>query len=370
MTVLCWVGVGSASVVALGWLGDPLVLQLLARARRTPPAAPRLDGSGVSVVIATRETPETVRRRLADLRAGDTSPDGLEIVVAVDATSLYALEEYERAGSASARIVAGDAPGGKACTLNAAVRRSSRPVLIFADSFQSFAGDSISRLAAALADPSVGAATGTLVFGSDTPSSPVLRAFWRYELMLRRLEAELDSVVAVTGAAYGLRRELWRPLPAGLICDDLFVPLHVVRQGFRVSALLDAVAVDPRSFTRAQEFRRKVRTLTGMIQFCLLCPCVLSPLHNRIWFQFLCHKLLRLATPYLLLVALGSALGCLDGLTAFSLVAAALLAVALLGRFGTGALRQLHGQVIWAGSLLLAPFVATIHAVRGKWNVW
>ena len=50
----------------------------------------------------------------------------------------------------------------------------------------------------------------------------------------------------------------------------------------------------------AQDARTKgaVRTLTGVIQVCAWLPGVLNPLRNRIWLQFVFHKLLRLLTPY------------------------------------------------------------------------
>jgi cellulose synthase/poly-beta-1,6-N-acetylglucosamine synthase-like glycosyltransferase len=374
MSAACWVGIAAAAMLAFGWLGYPVVLVLLTRLRRRPqPSAPAPSLPGITVIIATRDAPEVMRRRLTDLRGGHRAGEDLDIAVAVDHTSSYPLAEYDRACAGMARIIPGDAPGGKACTLNAAVRSSSRPLLIFTNSFQSFADGAISRLVAAMSDPSVGATTGTLVLGSDGPTSGPLRLFWAYELLLRRLETEVDSVTVVTGAIYALRRELWRPLPAGLICDDLLVALQVVRQGLRVSASTEAVATDPRGFTHSQEFRRKVRTLTGIIQVCRLFPWVLNPVRNRIWFQFICHKMLRLATPYLVLAALGAGLSCVGaqarGPTPL-LVAGGVLAALLLVAAAAGRLRRLPAQLLLAGSLLLAPIVATIHAARGKWNVW
>jgi len=219
----------------------------------------------------------------------------------------------------------------------------------------------------------VGSVTGTLLFGTAAPSAPLLHRFWTYELKLREMESRLDSVVAVTGAIYALRRELWTPLPDGLICDDLFVPMQVVREGRRVVAAADSFAVDERRFSRGQEFRRKVRTLTGMIQFCALCPWALSPRRNRIWVQFVCHKLLRLSTPYLLVVSLLGAAVCIPtppwlwiGVAAVGLPLLLVIAVAPKA----SRVRQLGAHLVWAGYLLVAPLAATLNALRGNWDVW
>jgi hypothetical protein len=79
------------------------------------------------------------------------------------------------------------------------------------------------------------------------------------------------------------------------------------------------------------------------LQFCALCPWALLPLRSPLWGQFVCHKLLRLATPYLVLLSAGSALACLRTLASFWIL---------------------------LGYLFAAPVVATLHALRGNWDVW
>jgi hypothetical protein len=49
------------------------------------------------------------------------------------------------------------------------------------------------------------------------------------------------------------------------------------------------------------EARRKIRTLAGNYQILSLEPRLLLPWRNPVWFQYLSHKLGRLAVPYALL---------------------------------------------------------------------
>ena len=123
---------------------------------------------------------------------------------------------------------------------------------------------------------------------------------------------------------------------------------------------------------RRREFRRKVRTQTGILQLCALCPSILNPLRNRIWVQFVCHKLLRIATPYAVL------LGAL-GVTLASPVQAVVLTMAIGGAMvaiaravaprGSLVARVLR-QAGWGALILSAPLVATVNALKGNWNVW
>ncbi len=361
------------SVVVAGWIGYPMVAAWLARnASQECVPGPAADLS-VSVVVATRESPEIVARRVENLRRSSWPCERLEIVVAVDRSGSYAVEAYRVQLGDHTGVVAGDHPGGKAATLNAGVRIAAHSVVVFADSQQEFSPDAITRLAEYLGDPRFGAVTGALSLGTESGEGSVIDLFWKYELSLRRHEAAIHSIVAVTGAIYAIRRALWTPLPAHLICDDLFVPLHVVMQGSRVGFCESARATDPRKFSRSQEFRRKVRTLTGMIQMCVWVPTVLLPWKNPIWVQFVCHKLLRLATPYLLIVAV---LGTLPAM--FTLPTRAFFiagGLVLLGALAVWVIRpavarRLVGQLAWAAWLLTAPLVACGNAVRGRWDVW
>src|SRR5208337_649498 len=54
------------------------------------------------------------------------------------------------------------------------------------------------------------------------------------------------------------------------------------------------------------EFRRKVRTLAGNFQLMSRLPAVLLPWRNRLWWQFVSHRALRLVVPWVLLVLLGT----------------------------------------------------------------
>jgi hypothetical protein len=193
--------------------------------------------------------------------------------------------------------------------------------------------------------------------------------YWSYEKWLRSSEARLHSTVGVTGSVYAMRRELWGPLPAGGILDDVYTPMRLVLAGYRVGFADEARAYDTRRFGSGQEYRRKVRTLTGVIQLCVWLPAVLVPFRDPIWLQFLFHKLFRLLTPYVAIVA---------GLAALALAWRELGPAPLLGLAAVGATAsvlprigpRVRALVVWGVALQAAIVVATINGIRGRWNVW
>jgi hypothetical protein len=79
----------------------------------------------------------------------------------------------------------------------------------------------------------------------------------------------------------------------------VLIPLRIVRRGFRVVFEPGARAHDTASATARQEFVRKTRTIAGMFQLLARETWLFNPFSNRLWFETLSHKVLRLALPML-----------------------------------------------------------------------
>lgn len=354
------------------WLGYPLAIAAIAAVQRKSAVDSAPVQQSISVIIATLDSLEMVRGRVQDAIGGDYPGHLLEVVVALDQRG-NVTPEMLKGMDPRVRVVMGDAPGGKAATLNAAVRAARHPVLVFSDTAQRFAPDAITRLAAALADKQLGAVSGALQMGRGGAPGTLAERYWRFEKWLREREARVHSTVGVTGAIYAMRRECWHPLPAGLILDDVYTPMHLVLRGFRVGFEPLATAVDERRFLPSQEYRRKARTLTGVVQLCVWLPGILLPWRNPIWAQFVFHKLLRLATPYLLLVAVVASAGWLAAGGGFgSPVLGTVLLLAFLAAAGVAvaAIPRVRNAAAMAVAMQLAVVRATVNGLRGHWDVW
>lgn len=362
----------SLVVLAAIWIGYPIVIAVLAALVRRPVSSRPGEPPLVSVILATRDSGDAVRKRVANLLASHYPPERLEVVVAVDAASSETLPA-DALSDARVRETRGEAPGGKALTLNAGVAAARGEVLVFADVAQSFASDAVGLLVEALGEPLVGAASGRLV--PERPPGVVALSdlYWGLERRLRSAEARLHSSIGVTGAIWAMRRELFEPLPPGLILDDLYTPMRLVLGGHRIAYVDQAVAIEPRRFAAHDERRRKVRTLTGVLQLCRWLPAVLVPVRNPVWAQFVAHKLLRFVSPVLVTIAAISAAVAVartlaagaasstDRVTIGLVVVVTLVIVAFPAtRRAVSELAQMH----------LALVEATVNGMRGSWDVW
>jgi hypothetical protein len=113
--------------------------------------------------------------------------------------------------------------------------------------------------------------------------------------------------MGATGCIYAMRRELARPLPLGVLNDDMYLPLVAFFRGYRV-ILDDAALAFDCPTPLASEFSRKVRTLAGVYQIVGYFPALLGP-RNRMWIHFFSHKLARLAMPWAIIAAAVASFG-------------------------------------------------------------
>jgi len=277
----------------------PVLIWTLARTRPAErPAGARTTGS-FSVVIAVHDEERRITERLDELVSliGGTGCSAEVIVVAdgcTDATATLARAHP----SPLVRVVEFAENQGKAEALSRGSEVANGEVLVFADARQRWADASLQRLLENFARPEVGGVTGELILDGSRGVLAGVGLYWRYEKWLRRNEGHLHSTVGVSGSISAVRKELFRPIPRGMLLDDLYWPLQVVMQGRRVVYDERAIAYDRLPEHPKDEFRRKVRTLSGNFQLAAVLPQALLPWRNPIWAQFVSHKLLRLVVPW------------------------------------------------------------------------
>lgn len=267
----------------------------------------------VSIVIAAHNEEGRVRSRLKNLLAQHYRHERLEMLFASDGSSdgtVAAAAEFQGDG---VRVIPFEQRRGKAAVLNDLVALARGEIVVFADARQHFAPDAVANLVRRFAEPAVGAVSGELILRTrQSAPGEAVGSYWRYEKAVRKSESRVDSVVGATGAIYAIRRALYQPIPPDTILDDVLIPMRIVRQGYRVVFEPGAKAFDYIG-QGDEEFIRKVRTIAGNFQLFLREPWLLSPKSNRLWFQTVSHKGLRLLTPLCLCAMAVSAVAMGDG---------------------------------------------------------
>ncbi|MGH9497050.1 MAG: glycosyltransferase family 2 protein [Candidatus Sulfotelmatobacter sp.] len=256
----------------------------------------------ISIVMAVRNEEPVLETKMRNLLELDYPADRMEIVVVSDGSTDRTEEILrEHADDPRIKVVLNQLPQGKAAALNDAVKLAQGEIFVFSDARQRIEPAAVRLLLENFADPDVGCASGELMLGDPErgESREGIGLYWRTEKLVREMESASGSVVGATGALYAVRGELMNKVPRETILDDVYLPMQVVRQGKRVVFDGRARAWDAPSLGGGREFSRKVRTLSGNYQLLQIAPWLLSG-KNPIRFEFVSHKLLRLAVPFAL----------------------------------------------------------------------
>jgi biofilm PGA synthesis N-glycosyltransferase PgaC len=303
LAAITWFCLGAQ---AYHYAGYPVLIALLARLRPRPPrtgqALPR-----VSLIVPAHDEAAVIGRKLENCLAIDYP--ALQIVVvsdgSTDATPVI-IRSFAGQG-----VIAIEQPTrrGKSVAINRAVAAASGDILVMSDAHALFRDDAIRQLVRNFADPAVGCVSGQLVMrpqpGRETAAGSGQSLYWRYESAIKRLESQVGSCVAMAGMMFAIRRTLFSPLPEGLINDDAYLGLAVVRDGRRAIYEPAAVCWEAPASTIGDEILRRRRITAGRWQ-------LLSGIGAWPWrrpgplLMLLSHKVLRLILPLLMIGALGA----------------------------------------------------------------
>jgi cellulose synthase/poly-beta-1,6-N-acetylglucosamine synthase-like glycosyltransferase len=302
---LFWV---SAAIILYSYAGYPALVALLARFYPSPPVAKSPIEPRVTLLIVAHDEAARIEAKLRNALDVDYPPSLVEILVASDGSRDGTDEIVASFASRGVKLLRLPGPKGKPSAINAAVRLAQGEILVLCDARQRLAPRAIRELVAHFADPGVGAVSGELhiVGGVGSTSGEGVGLYWRYEKAIRQAESRLDSTVGATGALYAFRKSLFNPIDPRTILDDVAIPMRIAQAGYRVTFEPLAEVYDEAAESAEREYRRKVRTLSGGYQLVTLYPSLLDPRRNRLFWQFVSHKLTRLAVPWALLAVFSS----------------------------------------------------------------
>jgi cellulose synthase/poly-beta-1,6-N-acetylglucosamine synthase-like glycosyltransferase len=261
----------------------------------------------VTVAIAAHNEAAQIADRISNVLAQDGPAAPLtEVIIGSDGSTddTAAIVAGLAATDGRIRLLMLDRSG-QTATQNALVAAATGDVIVLTDAETRFAPGCIAALADALRDRRVGCATGRLEWRGEQATATAAQEglYWRYERRVRALESRAGVLTAVTGALLAIRRDGVRVVPATASMDHL-LPLYVREQGGLVVYVPNAVATDRPISGLREQFRNRTRTATRGIRANLSMVGRLPPWrHPGVALAIWSHKLLRWATPWLLIVA-------------------------------------------------------------------
>lgn len=306
-----------AGLVAYTYVGYGLLVALLVRLRprrqSVPPPADA-DLPAITMIVAAHNEERCIVQKLENCLELDYPHDRLTLIFVTDGSTdgtAALLTAYAVPQDIQFNHLHAPERRGKLAAMNRAVAQVQTPVIVFSDANTLVNREALRAIARHFGAPQVGAVAGEKRVrhaGNAGVEGVGEGIYWRYESLLKRLDAELYTVVGAAGELYAVRTSLYEESPADTIIEDFYLSLRIAGKGYRVAYAPEAYAVETHSASVAEEFKRKVRIAGGGIQAILRLPELLNPLvHGWLTFQYVSHRVLRwtlapLALPLLLLL--------------------------------------------------------------------
>lgn len=286
------------------YFGYPLLLWLMAQLRSNPVQKGSYEPR-ISVVLSVWNEEDVIKEKLRNLLSLDYPKEKMEILIGSDGSTDKTTRVIRGFNDPRIHLIDRPRRQGKMATINELVQAAKNEAIVFCDARQTFAPSAIRELVSNLADSHVGCVSGELIFKEKKEGGATAKGvslYWNYEKFIRKHESRLHSMLGATGAIYAIRRELFVPIPPRIVLDDMFVPLQIIRKGYRAVLDESAKAYDQAADSPREEHRRKTRTLFGNYQIFGLFPDLFNPLCSPIAIQLFSHKLLRVLIPLFLIL--------------------------------------------------------------------
>jgi len=136
------------------------------------------------------------------------------------------------------------------------------------------------------------------------PGSEGEASYWQYQSKIKIAESSFGSTLGAHGAFYFFRRKLFQPLAGDTINDDFILPMQIVANGYIAKQDNRIVSLELEQANNSMDWQRRVRIAAGNMQQVLRLKRMLHPHFKGIAFTFASGKALRVAMPFLMLIAL------------------------------------------------------------------
>lgn len=336
----------SALLIIYHHVGYPLVLNWLSARRKQRQTSKNMGKERcykaskadctlptMTVIVPAYNEEQWIAEKIRNLASLDYPRDKLTIIVACDGctdnTAEIAQNTIQEAICADTLFIVHDHKNnrGKVSLINTEMENVTSEITALSDVSALVSCDSLLLASQHYQNENVGVVNATYQIMSTQNQGEA--AYWRYQSKVKFKESLIGSTIGSHGAFYTFRTDLFTPLEPEVINDDFILPMRIVLQGYASVYEPKMLAIELEESSDDSDFKRRLRISAGNMQQFLKLKRLLLPRYRGTAFAFLSGKVLRLATPYLMIMCLTSSILLIEH-PAFQLLLAGQLAVYLV----------------------------------------
>jgi biofilm PGA synthesis N-glycosyltransferase PgaC len=287
-------------IILYSYIGYGLLLWIIVRIKKmfSKPAAdvgtdeelPR-----VTLIVAAYNEADFITDKINNSLALDYPKDKLQLLFITDGSS----DDTPRLASQFKELQVLHSPErrGKVAAIHRAMDHVKTPIVIFSDANTLLNREAIRMIVRHYRSPKVGGVAGEkkiMTSGKDKSVGSGEGLYWKYESFLKKLDAELYTVVGAAGELFSVRTELYEHPDTSVLLDDFIISLRVCKKGYRIAYEPGAYAMETPSSSMAEEQKRKIRISAGAFQSMVMLRSLLNVFkYPLLSFQYISHRVLR-----------------------------------------------------------------------------
>lgn len=302
MEYIFWI---SMFMIFHAYFGYPLSLRLISFFRKKEVHKAPFEPP-VTLIITSCNEERRIRDKMENTVSLDYPKDKLQVLVASDGSTDCTNDIVKEYAPHGIDLLAFPERRGKENAQKDAVQHATGEIIVFSDVATRLDPHGMREIVANFADPTVGCVSSVdRVIGQD--GNPCGEgAYVRYEMWLRKLESQVNSLVGLSGSFFAARSNVCIDF-SGEMQSDFRTVLNSMKLGLRGVSDPESIGYYHDISDSKKEFDRKVRTvLRGLTVFFRHLEFLNCLRYGLFSYQYFCHKLLRWLVPLFLIAALAS----------------------------------------------------------------
>jgi len=284
-------------ILFYNYIGYGILLWALVKVKRLlvkakPAAAPY--EPEVTLIVAAYNEEAVIEEKIVNTLALDYPKEKLRLLFITDGSTDSTpaiISSYP-----TIKLLHSNTRNGKTAALNRAMEHVQTPYVIFCDANTLLNTAAVRNIVQHYADERTGGVAGEKKVISENAAGAAATegVYWKYESFLKKLDAELYSVVGAAGELFSVRTSLFQPVEEAVILDDFVISLRINIKGYRIAYAPDAYAMETPSDSIKEEHKRKIRISAGGFQSIVMLRALLNIFRFPVVsFQYISHRVLR-----------------------------------------------------------------------------
>jgi len=291
-------------LIVYTYAGYPFLIWLFSRVASRPKADAAITPY-ITLLIAAFNEEKVIAQKIENSLQLIYPRDRLQILVMDDGSEDRTQEIVKSYADRGVELAYNPPRRGKMAAINRAIQQARGEIVLFSDASNSYAADVVTEIAAPFSDPRVGAVVGArAIEAGEGGLGESEGLYWKYESFIQKNESLLGCCTGIVGEILAIRRDLFTPPPDGIINDDFFMAMQVVKQGYRVAYAHNARSFESISLHAQDGIERRKRIVAGRYQAILHANRLLPWNRPFVVWQIVSHKFMRPLIPMLMLGAL------------------------------------------------------------------